>query len=216
MVSSLYLLFSSFSLFLYLILFFSNPFPDSYFWSWSLDTQTLLFCEFFMGFEMKPEKEVMELISSKNQCMSSPNSVNNKKKKKNNNKNKKMMMTWRRKKIDSPADEITAVRRLFNTCKEVFSNGGPGVVPSEDKIQQLREILGIQFLLVFLNFLFWVSIKFRYWLDFGLYRRYETRGCRFSSDHAVFPTKHRTRNSVFATDNVSASTPMWSILGNFH
>ncbi|CAH8271148.1 unnamed protein product [Arabidopsis lyrata] len=94
-----------------------------------------------MGFEMKPEKEVMELISSKNQCMSSPNSVNNKKKKKNNNKNKKMMMTWRRKKIDSPADEITAVRRLFNTCKEVFSNGGPGVVPSEDKIQQLREIL---------------------------------------------------------------------------
>jgi cysteamine dioxygenase len=98
-----------------------------------------------MGFEMKPEKEVLELISSKNQCKSNPNSV----KKKNKNKNKKMMMTWRRKKIDSPADGITAVRRLFNTCKEVFSNGGPGVIPSEDKIQQLREILGIQFLSVF-------------------------------------------------------------------
>lgn len=104
-----------------------------------------------MGFE----KEVLDLISSKNQCKANPNSVNNKKMKKN--KNKKMMTTWRRKKLDSPADEITVVRRLFNTCKEVFSNGAPGVVPSEDKIQQLREILGIQFLLEFC-----ISIKFRF------------------------------------------------------
>ncbi|XP_023636879.1 plant cysteine oxidase 1 [Capsella rubella] len=95
-----------------------------------------------MGFEMKPEKDVLELISTKNQCKANPNSVNNKKKKKNKNKkSKKMMMTWRRKKIDSPADEITPVRRLFNTCKQVFSDCGPGVVPSLDKIQQLRDIL---------------------------------------------------------------------------
>jgi len=46
-----------------------------------------------MGFEMKPEKEVLELISSKNQGKSNPNSV----KKRNKNKNKTMMMTWRRK-----------------------------------------------------------------------------------------------------------------------
>ncbi|CAH2072710.1 unnamed protein product [Thlaspi arvense] len=100
-----------------------------------------------MGFEMKQEKEVSDLVySSKNHCKAknpNPNSVNsphskNKKKK----KAKKMLMTWRRKKTDSPADdEITAVRRLFDTCKEVFSDGGPGVVPSEDKIQQLRGIL---------------------------------------------------------------------------
>lgn len=99
-----------------------------------------------MGFEMKAEKDVLELISSKNQCKANPNSVNaphtNKKKKKN--KNKKMNMTWQRKNTDSPADEITPVRRLFNTCKEVFSDGAAGVIPSEDKIQQLREILGIK------------------------------------------------------------------------
>ncbi|ESQ41482.1 hypothetical protein EUTSA_v10014207mg [Eutrema salsugineum] len=101
-----------------------------------------------MGFEMKAEKDVLELISSKNQCKaknSNPNSVNsphNNKKKNIRKKSKKMMMTWRRKKTDSsPEDEITAVRRLFNTCKEVFSDGGPGIVPSEDKIQQLRQIL---------------------------------------------------------------------------
>uniref|UniRef100_A0A1J3CVN6 cysteine dioxygenase n=1 Tax=Noccaea caerulescens TaxID=107243 RepID=A0A1J3CVN6_NOCCA len=100
-----------------------------------------------MGFEMKPEKEVLELISSKNQCKpkspnpSSVNSPNNKNKMKRKNKNKKTVMTWRRKKTDSPEDETTAVRRLFNTCTEVFSNGGRGVIPSEDKIQQLQEIL---------------------------------------------------------------------------
>ncbi|CAA7031343.1 unnamed protein product [Microthlaspi erraticum] len=102
-----------------------------------------------MGFEMKPEKDVLEFMSSKNQCKaknnpnnpSSVNSPNNKNKMKR--KNKKTVMAWRRKKTDSPADETTAVRRLFNTCKEVFSNGGPGVVPSEDKIQQLQEILDI-------------------------------------------------------------------------
>ncbi|KAJ0260969.1 Plant cysteine oxidase 1 [Hirschfeldia incana] len=89
-----------------------------------------------MGFEMKPEKDVL----SKDQCKvksPNPNSVNSphiKKKKKNNNKNKKKLPRKKR-------GEITAVRRLFDTCKEVFSNGGPGVIPSEDKIQQLRDIL---------------------------------------------------------------------------
>ncbi|KAL1205937.1 Plant cysteine oxidase 1 [Cardamine amara subsp. amara] len=104
-----------------------------------------------MGFEMKPEKDVLELISSKNQCKSNPSSVNsshnnnNNNKKKKRNKNKKMTttmtMTWRQKNTDSPVDEITPVRRLFNTCKEVFSNGSAGAVPSGDKIQLLRQIL---------------------------------------------------------------------------
>ncbi|CAN8256248.1 unnamed protein product [Cochlearia groenlandica] len=91
-----------------------------------------------MGFEMKPEKESI-LSKNSNSVLNSTHSKKSKKKK----NNKKMTMTWRRNKIDSPAasDEITAVRRLFNTCKEVFSNGGPGTIPSQDKIQQLREIL---------------------------------------------------------------------------
>lgn len=102
-----------------------------------------------MGSEMKPEKDVLGLIPSKNQGKgksgnpSSVNSAHNKNKK--TTYKKKVVMTWRRKKTGSPAEEITAVRRLFLTCKEVFSNGGPGVVPSEDKIQQLRGVLGINF-----------------------------------------------------------------------
>lgn len=117
-----------------------------------------------MGFEMKTEKDVL----SKDQCKvksPNPNSVNSphiKKKKKKKNKSKKTKKTSPpRKRSDSPADEITAVRRLFDTCKEVFSDGGPGVIPSQDKIQQLRDILGIviRFDSNLVDFL-WVSIKF--------------------------------------------------------
>ncbi|XP_018444858.1 plant cysteine oxidase 1 isoform X2 [Raphanus sativus] len=100
-----------------------------------------------MGFEMKQEKDVLGLIPSKTQgkaCSSNSSSVNsphNKNKKKKKDNKKKVVMTWRRKKTDSRAEEITAVRQLLLTCKEVFSKGGPGVVPSEDKIQQLRGVL---------------------------------------------------------------------------
>lgn len=118
-----------------------------------------------MGFEMKQEKDVLGLIPSKNQgkaSSSNPSSVksphNKNKKKNNNNKKKKMVMAWRRKKADSPAEGITAVRRLLLTCKEVFSTGGPGVVPSEDKIQQLRGVLGINFLIQ-ISCSSWFSIK---------------------------------------------------------
>ncbi|CAF1783823.1 hypothetical protein HID58_089076 [Brassica napus] len=90
-----------------------------------------------MGFEMKQEKDVLGLIQSKNQGKASSSNPSSN----NNNKKKKMVMAWRRKKADSPAEGITAVRRLLLTCKEVFSTGGPGVVPSEDKIQQLRGVL---------------------------------------------------------------------------
>lgn len=121
-----------------------------------------------MGSDTKPEKkDVLELISSKSQCKAknpNPNSVNSpsNKKQKKNKKKKKTMMTWRRK----MTDEIIPVRRLFNTCKQVFSNGGPGIVPSVDKIQQLRDVLGmrnlIQISCFFALFLFWVNIKFRF------------------------------------------------------
>ncbi|KFK25749.1 hypothetical protein AALP_AA8G154600 [Arabis alpina] len=93
-----------------------------------------------MGFDMKPEKEV---ISRKNHCKAknpSPNSVNSVSNKKQKKK-KKTMLTSRPRMVDSTADEITPVRRLFDTCKQVFSNGGPGIVPSLEKIQQLRDIL---------------------------------------------------------------------------
>ncbi|KAF8118047.1 hypothetical protein N665_0006s0049 [Sinapis alba] len=94
-----------------------------------------------MGFEMKPEtKDAL----SKDQCKvksPNPNSVSSPHIKKKKKKEKKKKRVMRRKRSSSPGDEITAVRKLFDTCKEVFSNGGPGLIPSEDKIQQLRDIL---------------------------------------------------------------------------
>lgn len=115
----------------------------------------------FMGFEMKQEKDVL----SKDQCKvksPNPNSVNSphiKKKKKKKDKDKTKKRGMRRKRSDSPADEITPVRRLFDTCKEVFSSGGPGVIPSEDKIQQLRDILGIVISIQISFEFFWVFHK---------------------------------------------------------
>ncbi|KAL0709529.1 hypothetical protein Bca4012_016507 [Brassica carinata] len=93
-----------------------------------------------MGFEMKPEKEVL----SKDQCKvrsPNPNSVNSPRIKKKKNKNKKDTKKKRRVMLRRKRSDDSPVRRLFDTCKEVFSNGGPGVIPSEDKIQQLRDIL---------------------------------------------------------------------------
>ncbi|XP_010551864.1 PREDICTED: plant cysteine oxidase 1 [Tarenaya hassleriana] len=111
-----------------------------------------------MGYEMnlaaKTEKEVLELqkevILGKNQCKSptvdslkpknpSPASANSPSRSKKKKKN-------RRRKMANPvmaetAAEVLPVRRLFNTCKEVFADCGPGIVPSEEKIQRLRAIL---------------------------------------------------------------------------
>ena len=39
----------------------------------------------------------------------------------------------------------TVVQRLFDTCREVFADCGPGVVPSPENIGRLRSVLGIEF-----------------------------------------------------------------------
>ncbi|XP_019059210.1 PREDICTED: plant cysteine oxidase 2-like [Tarenaya hassleriana] len=36
---------------------------------------------------------------------------------------------------------VSPVQRLFNTCKEVFANGEPGIVPSPEMIERLRAVL---------------------------------------------------------------------------
>ncbi|XP_010531805.1 PREDICTED: plant cysteine oxidase 2 [Tarenaya hassleriana] len=36
---------------------------------------------------------------------------------------------------------VSPVQRLFNTCKEVFANGEPGIVPSPENIERLRAVL---------------------------------------------------------------------------
>lgn len=35
------------------------------------------------------------------------------------------------------------IQRLFNTCKEVFSDSGPNVIPSPEDIQRLKAVLGM-------------------------------------------------------------------------
>ncbi|URE26093.1 2-aminoethanethiol dioxygenase [Musa troglodytarum] len=35
----------------------------------------------------------------------------------------------------------SAVQRVFETCKEVFADGGPGIVPSPDEVERLRSVL---------------------------------------------------------------------------
>lgn len=35
------------------------------------------------------------------------------------------------------------VQRLYETCKEVFADCGPGVVPSPDKVELLKAALGM-------------------------------------------------------------------------
>lgn len=35
-----------------------------------------------------------------------------------------------------------AVQRLFETCKQVFAEGGPGITPSPGDVDRLRSLLG--------------------------------------------------------------------------
>lgn len=37
--------------------------------------------------------------------------------------------------------KMTAIQRLYNICKEVFGNGGPGIVPSAHDINRLTSVL---------------------------------------------------------------------------
>ncbi|XP_024979377.1 plant cysteine oxidase 2-like isoform X2 [Cynara cardunculus var. scolymus] len=46
-----------------------------------------------------------------------------------------------RKKRRMRQKKITAVQKLYDTCKEVFANCGPGVVPSDEGIERLKDIL---------------------------------------------------------------------------
>ncbi|EEF45021.1 Protein C10orf22, putative [Ricinus communis] len=38
---------------------------------------------------------------------------------------------------------VSPVQKLYDTCKDVFSIGGPGVVPAPDKIEKLRAVLDV-------------------------------------------------------------------------
>lgn len=39
--------------------------------------------------------------------------------------------------------KVTVVQKLYETCKDVFADCGPGVVPSPDKVERLKAVLGM-------------------------------------------------------------------------
>ncbi|KAL8240726.1 hypothetical protein R6Q59_014081 [Mikania micrantha] len=50
-------------------------------------------------------------------------------------------MTGERKKRRIRQKKVTAVQKLYDTCRDVFANCGPGVVPSAEGIEHLKAIL---------------------------------------------------------------------------
>lgn len=42
------------------------------------------------------------------------------------------------------AKKMSPVQKLYETCKEVFADCGPGIVPSADKVDKLAAVLGIK------------------------------------------------------------------------
>lgn len=49
---------------------------------------------------------------------------------------------------------VSPVQILYETCKQVFANCGPGVVPSAENIERLKAVLGMlvdSFELIFLS-----------------------------------------------------------------
>lgn len=61
--------------------------------------------------------------------------------------------SWESGKSRRRQKRLSPVQVLYNTCKEVFANCGHGIVPSPEKIERLKAVLGMLLL-----YLLWVSI----------------------------------------------------------
>lgn len=54
--------------------------------------------------------------------------------------------------------KITVVQKLYETCKEVFADCGPGVIPSPDKVERLKAVLGLLISLFRIFFFFCIGL----------------------------------------------------------
>lgn len=82
----------------------------------------------------KKEKEFCELEKAKNPILDPyPNPKAN-----TNSKGKK----GRRRHLKKAA-VVSPVQKLYDTCKEVFKDRRPGIVPHPDSIDKLRAVLGM-------------------------------------------------------------------------
>lgn len=55
--------------------------------------------------------------------------------------------------------KVTAVQKLYDACRDVFADCGPGVVPAADGIERLKEILS-KFFFVNLGFFFYLHFDY--------------------------------------------------------
>ena len=68
----------------------------------------------------------------------------NKNRKTNSSDSRAKKSRRRHRKTMMPAAVVASpVQRLFDTCKDVFALAGTGIVPTPDKIEQLRAVLGM-------------------------------------------------------------------------
>ena len=58
-------------------------------------------------------------------------------------------LSTRRKRSRRRQKKMSPVQRLFETCKEVFTNGETGFVPSSEDIERLRAVLGMFLLFIY-------------------------------------------------------------------
>lgn len=49
------------------------------------------------------------------------------------------------KKSKKKQKKLSPVQRLYDTCKEVFADCHPGIVPSPEKVEKIAALLGIKF-----------------------------------------------------------------------
>ena len=56
-----------------------------------------------------------------------------------------------KKKTMPDAVVVSSVQKLFDTCKDVFALAGTGIVPTPDKIEKLRAVLGMFLIVVLLD-----------------------------------------------------------------
>ncbi|XP_022774467.1 plant cysteine oxidase 2-like isoform X2 [Durio zibethinus] len=89
------------------------------------------------------EKDFGELVKETKTNTEDKNKVSNSNKNRNTTSDRRGKKSRRqhRKMMMPAAVVVSPVQRLFDTCKDVFALSGTGIVPTPDKIEQLRAVL---------------------------------------------------------------------------
>lgn len=86
--------------------------------------------------ETKTNTEDTNKVSNGNKNRNTSTTSSDSRAKKSRRGNRKMMKP-------AAAVVVSSVHRLYDTCKDVFALSGTGIVPTPEKIDQLRAVLGM-------------------------------------------------------------------------